>query len=43
MILVLAFSYGLSRVPLLKLERYSHALAGLIIFLCGGAIKFLGL
>ncbi|MDI6736058.1 MAG: sulfite exporter TauE/SafE family protein [bacterium] len=34
---------GLSMLPLRKLERYSHALAGLTIFLCGGAIKFLGL
>lgn len=41
--IVLASSYGLSRLPLQKLERYSHALAGLAIFLCGGAIKFLGL
>jgi len=41
--MVLLFSYGLSRSPLLKLERYSHALAGLVIFLCGGAVKFLGL
>ncbi len=40
---VLASSYGLSKLPLHKLERYSHALAGLAIFLSGGAIKFLGL
>ncbi len=40
---VLASSYGLSKLPLPKLEKYSHALAGLTIFLCGGAIKFLGL
>ncbi|MFC2013274.1 sulfite exporter TauE/SafE family protein [Chloroflexota bacterium] len=40
---VLASSYGLSRLPLRKLERYSHALAGLAIILSGGAIKFLGL
>lgn len=25
--------------PLAKLERYSHAIAGLVIFLCGAAIK----
>lgn len=41
--LVLASFYGLSRIPFKALERYSHALAGLTIFLCGGAIKFLGL
>ncbi len=41
--IVLSVFYGLSKVPLRKLERYSHALAGLTIFLCGGAIKFLGL
>jgi hypothetical protein len=35
--------YGLSKLPLQKLERYSHALAGLAILLCGAAIKFLGL
>jgi len=41
--IVLASFYGLSKLPLRKLEKYSHALAGLAILLCGGAIKFLGL
>ncbi|MFC1984624.1 sulfite exporter TauE/SafE family protein [Chloroflexota bacterium] len=41
--IVLASSYGLSKLPLRQLERYSHALAGLAILLSGGAIKFLGL
>ncbi|MEW6686128.1 MAG: sulfite exporter TauE/SafE family protein [Candidatus Edwardsbacteria bacterium] len=41
--IVLALSFGLSKLPLRRVERYSHALAGLVIFLCGGAIKFLGL
>jgi hypothetical protein len=41
--IVLASLYGLSRLPLRQLEKYSHALAGLAIFLSGGAIKFLGL
>jgi len=41
--IVSASSYGLSKLPLRKLEKYSHALAGLVIFICGGAIKFLGL
>lgn len=40
---VLTSSLGLSRLPLHRLERYSHAAAGLAITLCGGAIKFLGL
>jgi len=41
--IVLASSYGLSKLPLRKLERYSHALAGLAILLSGAGIKFLGL
>jgi len=41
--IVLASSYGLTRLSLGAWGRYSHALAGLTIFLCGGAIKFLGL
>jgi sulfite exporter TauE/SafE len=34
---------GLSRLPLGRLERYSHTLAGTAILLCGLAIQFLGL
>jgi nickel/cobalt exporter len=41
--IVLASFYGLSRLPLQKLEKYSHALAGLAILLCGVGVKFLGL
>jgi len=41
--IVMASSYGLSRLRLRRLEKYSHALAGLAIFASGGAIKFLGL
>ncbi len=41
--IVMASSYGLSKLPLRRLEKYSHGLAGLAILLCGGAIKFLGL
>lgn len=41
--IVLVSSFGLAKLPFGRLERYSHALAGLVIFLCGGAIKFLGL
>ena len=41
--IVLVTSYGLSSLPACRIKKYSHALAGLIILLCGGAIKFLGL
>ncbi|MFZ1947050.1 MAG: sulfite exporter TauE/SafE family protein [bacterium] len=40
---VLASAHGLRRIPVGSLERYSHALAGLAILLCGGAMTFLGL
>ena len=40
---VMAGYVGLSKLSLPRLERYSHALAGFAIMLCGGAIKFLGL
>ncbi len=35
---VLMLSFGLERLPTSRLERYSHALAGFTIFLCGVAI-----
>jgi sulfite exporter TauE/SafE len=34
---------GFQFVPARSMERYSHALAGFAIFLCGAAIQFLGL
>jgi nickel/cobalt exporter len=34
---------GVSFLPLKKIQRYSHALAGATILLCGLAIRFLGL
>lgn len=43
LIIVLVSIFGLSKLPFQKFERYTHALAGLSILLCGGAIKFLGL
>lgn len=43
MTLVLSASIGLKAVPLKGLQRYSHAIAGFTVLLCGGAIKFLGL
>lgn len=42
-VVVLVCSFGLSKLPLGKLEKYSHTLAGFTIFLCGIAIVFLGL
>lgn len=41
--IVLVSSYGINLLPMGKLERYSHALAGGSILLCGVAIQFLGL
>ena len=40
---VLTFYFGTMKIKIQGLERYSHALAGLTIFLCGAAIRFLGL
>jgi hypothetical protein len=34
---------GLHFLPTRTFERYTHALAGISIFLCGIAIQFLGL
>ena len=41
--IVVLSSWGLSRFPLKKAERFTHALAGAAICLCGLAIQFLGL
>ncbi len=35
--------YGLSFVPMKKMEQYSHALGGFAILMCGIAIRFFGL
>ncbi len=43
MVIVFSGVYGLSFVRVKSLERYSHALAGFMIFLCGCGIQFLGL
>ena len=40
---VLISSLGINLLPLRRLERYTHALAGATICLCGMAIQFLGL
>ncbi len=42
MAVVLLAARGVSYLPLSKLERYSHALAGFIIFASGAGIAFLG-
>lgn len=41
--IVMISSFGINLVPLGRLERYTHALAGATICLCGVAIQFLGL
>lgn len=43
--LTIVFSalYGLSFMPMKKMEQYSHALGGFAIFMCGVAVQFLGL
>ncbi len=41
--LVLVASYGLKLLPMKVMEKYSHALAGGTIFLCGMGMLFLGL
>ncbi|HEY3275721.1 MAG TPA: sulfite exporter TauE/SafE family protein [Syntrophorhabdaceae bacterium] len=41
--MVMVSSMGLNLVPLGRLERFSHALAGATICMCGLAIQFLGL
>jgi sulfite exporter TauE/SafE len=43
MSIVLAFKLGLSKINLKPLERYSHLIAGAMIFFSGIAIQFLGL
>lgn len=41
--IVLLSFWSLSKIHLGPAEKYSHALAGFAIFLCGVAVKFLGL
>ena len=43
LIVVMVSSLGINLLPFGRLEKYTHALAGLTIFLCGVAIRFLGL
>jgi len=41
--IVLAFRFGLNKINLKPIEKYSHLLAGSMIFVTGLAIQFLGL
>lgn len=41
--IVFSALYGLSFVPMKKMEQYSHAFGGFAIFMCGLTIQFLGL
>jgi len=43
MSIVLAFKLGLSKINLKPIEKYSHLIAGAMIFFSGIAIQFLGL
>ncbi len=43
MSIVLAFKLGLNKINLKPLEKYSHLIAGAMIFFSGMAIQFLGL
>jgi len=43
MTIVLVASFGIQFLPMKNLERYTHAIAGATILLCGVAIQFLGL
>jgi nickel/cobalt transporter (NicO) family protein len=40
---VLVSILGIDLLPMMRIERYSHALAGATIFLCGMMVQFLGL
>jgi hypothetical protein len=43
MSIVLAFNLGLNKINLKRVEKYSHLIAGTMIFASGLAILFLGL
>ena len=43
LMIVLVSTFGINLLPMEKMERYSHALAGAAILLSGLAIQFLGL
>ena len=41
--IVLVSILGIQFIPMTRLERYNHALAGATIFLCGIAIQLFGI
>jgi hypothetical protein len=41
--IVAVSTLGVNLVPVRRLERYHHALAGATLLLCGAAIEFAGL
>jgi nickel/cobalt exporter len=43
LVVVLGASLGLKSIPLRSWDRYSHALAGATLFLCGAAMQLIGL
>lgn len=43
LLIVLGTVYGFSKISLGRFEKYSHALAGGLVLLCGISVKFLGL
>jgi len=43
MVMVLATLRGIELLPLRKVERYSHALSGFAVLMCGVAVTFMGL
>lgn len=43
LVVVMGSFFGLERIPFGRLERYTHAMAGAALLLCGFAILFLGL
>ncbi len=43
MSIVLISTFGISFIPFSKFERYTHAIAGAAVLMCGVSIQFLGL
>jgi threonine/homoserine/homoserine lactone efflux protein len=43
LVIVFLGLYGLSIVPMKKMQKHIHTLAGVSILLCGIAVQFLGL
>ena len=43
LLIVLVSIYGINILPVGKFEKYSHALAGAIIFISGLSVQFMGL